>query len=53
MISLVSAFCCGLCSGAAVYSFTEGNIGVGLVNLGLALFNAMLAIKNYNYIERN
>ena len=48
MISLFSAFCCGLCSGAAIYSFIEGNIGIGLVNLGLALLNAMFAIRNYN-----
>lgn len=50
MISLVNAFCCGLCSGAAVYSFIEGNIGIGLINLGIALFNAILAIRNYGYI---
>lgn len=49
MISLFNAFCCGLCSGAAIYSFTEGNISIGLVNLGLALLNANLAIRNYNY----
>lgn len=47
MICLFSAFCCGLCSGAAVFSFVAGNIGIGLMNLGIALFNAAMAMGNY------
>ena len=47
MICLFSAFCSGLCSAATIYSFTNGNIGIGAMNLGLALINAVIAMFNY------
>ena len=52
MMSLMSAFCSGLCSGAAIHNFVNGNIGMGLACVGVALMNAGLAMLNYKRERR-
>ena len=44
---LISAFVSGLGCGACIHAFVDGDIGVGILNLGLCLINAGLAVFNY------
>ena len=44
---LISAFVSGMGCLACIHSFIDGNIGVGILNLGLCLINAGFAVFNY------